>query len=213
MNNEILDITLRSLAISSSATVLALTWSIPASIRIAAMKSKWRDPIIGIFNTLIGFPTVLVGLLLYLLFSRAGPLGLLNMLYTPQAIVIGQAILITPLLISLMYEVFTKAIGDYWELAMSLGASKSQAYKLVMREVIGDIVVISLIGFARAIGELGVALLVGGNIKGITRVLTTAIALEVEKGEFEEAIILGAILLMTILIIVVTARVVKRRFQ
>jgi len=213
LNNEILDITLRSLAISSSATVLALTWSIPASIRIAAMKSKWRDPIIGIFNTLIGFPTVLVGLLLYLLFSRAGPLGLLNMLYTPQAIVIGQAILITPLLISLMYEVFTKAIGDYWELAMSLGASKSQAYKLVMREVIGDIVVISLIGFARAIGELGVALLVGGNIKGITRVLTTAIALEVEKGEFEEAIILGAILLMTILIIVVTARVVKRRFQ
>lgn len=213
MNNEILDITLRSLAISSSATILALTWSIPASIRIAAMKSKWRDPIIGIFNTLIGFPTVLVGLLLYLLFSRAGPLGLLNMLYTPQAIVIGQAILITPLLISLMYEVFTKAIGDYWELAMSLGASKSQAYKLVMREVIGDIVIISLIGFARAIGELGVALLVGGNIKGITRVLTTAIALEVEKGEFEEAIILGAILLMTILIIVVTARVIKRRFQ
>ncbi|RLF06916.1 MAG: ABC transporter substrate-binding protein [Thermoprotei archaeon] len=167
----------------------------------------------GVFNTLIGFPTVLAGLLLYLLFSHAGPLGALNLLYTPQIIIIGQAILITPLLISLTYETFVKALSDYWELAISLGASKIQAYKLVIREVLGDVVIASLIAFARAIGELGVALLVGGNIKGFTRVLTTAIALEVEKGEFDKAMILGLVLFATILVVVLTARIIRRRFQ
>jgi len=211
--SEALDITARSLFISSSATLLALLWSIPASIKIASLRSKWRDPIMGVFNTLIGFPTVLVGLLLYLLFSHAGPLGALNLLYTPQIIIIGQAILITPLSISLTYETFVKALSDYWELAISLGASRIQAYKLVIREVLGDIMIASLIAFARAIGELGVALLVGGNIKGFTRVLTTAIALEVEKGEFDKALILGLALFATILIVVLTARIIRRRFQ
>lgn len=212
-HEEILDITLRSFFVSSSATLIALLWSIPTSIKIASLRSRWRDPIMGFFNALIGFPAVLVGLLLYLLFSRTGPLGMLNLLYTPQIIIIGQAILITPLLISLMYEVFTKALSDYWELAISLGASRFQAYRLVIREVLGDIVVAALIAFARAIGELGVALLAGGNIKGFTRVLTTAIALEVEKGEFNEALMLGLILLAILLVIVLTARIIRGKFH
>lgn len=194
-----------------SATILALTWSIPFSIRIASMKHRVKGVIISVFNALLGLPTVLVGLLLYLIFSRSGPLGFLKLLYTPQIIIIGQAILITPLLVSLMYEVFSKALTEYWELALSLGASRSQAYKTIIREVSSDILTISLIGFSRAIGELGVALIVGGNIKGYTRVLTTAIALEVEKGEFSVAVVLGLLLFITVLSIILSIRFIKRR--
>jgi len=196
-----------------SATILALTWSIPLSIRMASMKHRVKSVIISVFNALLGLPTVLVGLLLYLIFSRSGPLGFLKLLYTPQIIVIGQAILITPLLVSLMYEVFTKALAEYWELALSLGASRGQAYKTVIREVSGDILTISLIGFSRAIGELGVALIVGGNIKGYTRVLTTAIALEVEKGEFNVAMILGLLLFIIVLSVILSIRFIKRGTQ
>lgn len=213
MYPEVYDVALRSFSISLFATILALTWSIPLSIKIASMKHKVRDVIIGTFNALIGFPTVLIGLLLYLIFSRSGPLGFLGLLYTPQIIIIGQAILITPLMISLMYEVFVKALSEYWELALSLGATKGQAYRLIVREVSGDVVVASLIGFTRAIGELGVALMVGGNIKGYTRVFTTAIALEVEKGEFGLAIILGALLFIIVLSIILSVRMIKRRIK
>jgi len=211
--NEVYEITLRSLYISSFATALALTWSIPISIKIATMKSDIRDAIISMFNALFALPTVLVGLLLYMLLSRSGPLGSLGLLYTPQAIIIGQAVLITPLLVSLMYEIFIKALSDYWELAMSLGATKGQAYMLIVREVLNDLLSSSLIGFGRAIGELGVALTIGGNIKGYTRVLTTAIALEVEKGEFEVAMILGGLLFVVILSIVLSVRVIRGRFK
>ena len=213
MNTEVYNIALRSFSISLSATLLSLTWSIPLSIKIAAMKHRVRDIIIGAFNALLGFPTVLVGLLLYLVFSCSGPLGFLGLLYTPQVIIIGQAILITPLLVSLMYEVFVKALNEYWELALSLGATKGQAYKLIVREVSGDVLVASLIGFSRAIGELGVALMVGGNIKGYTRVFTTAIALEVEKGEFDVAIVLGVLLFIVVLSIILSVRMVKGRIK
>ncbi|MDI9619387.1 MAG: ABC transporter permease [Candidatus Nezhaarchaeota archaeon] len=213
MCGEILDVVARSLLISSSATLLAAAWSIPASVKLASSRSRWRDPVVGVFNALVGFPAVLVGLLVYLAFSRSGPLGWLNLLYTPQAIIIGQAALITPLFISLSYELFARAIDNYWELAVSLGASKLQAYGLVVKEVLGEVLVVVLVAFARAIGELGVALLVGGNIKGTTRVLTTAIALEVEKGEFDKALTLGLLLLLAIVVVAMSSRLIKRRLS
>jgi len=210
--NEVLEITLRSLIISSSATFLASTWSIPLSLKLSSSQSRISNLLVSVLNAMIGLPTVIVGLFLYMLLSRSGPLGFLSLLYKPQAIMIGQAILITPLIVSLAYEVFHKARQDYWELAISLGADTKQAYYAMFREVLPDVITVLLISFSRALGELGVALMVGGNIRGYTRVFTTTIALEIAKGNFETALTLGFILLVIISSITAVVRIlgVKR---
>ncbi|MCS7386299.1 MAG: ABC transporter permease [archaeon GB-1867-005] len=210
---EVIEITLRSLIISLNATLIALTWSMIIAYLIAGSQSKLAHGAISISNALVGLPTVLVGLVFYMLFSRTGPLGIINLLYTPQGIMLGEAVLITPLLISLLYEVFHEHRLRFWELAISLGASSKQAALLVIRESLPQLITSSLIGFARAIGELGVALLIGGNIRGYTRVLTTSIALEVTKGEFEKALSLGLILLTIVLSIVIIVRALRAYLQ
>ena len=213
IDHEVIEITLRSITVSGSATLLALTWCIPIAYILAGSTSRISKAIISILNALVGLPTVTVGLLLYMIFSRSGPLGFLNMLYTPIIISIGQAILITPLLISLLYEIYTSGRSKYWELALTLGATRVQASTLVIVESLPQTITAILIGFGRAIGELGVALMVGGNIRGYTRVLTTSIALEVEKGEFEKALILGAILLAVVLMIVISVRIIRVKVE
>ena len=207
-NAEIIEIALRSLIISSTATIMAFLWSIPMSIKLSNSHSKVTNIIVSIFNAMIGLPTVLVGLFLYMILSRSGPLGFLSFLYRPEAIIVGEAILVTPLIVSLAYEIFYKAREDYWEVAYTLGADEKQAYTTMIREVTPNIIVIFLIAFSRALGELGVALMVGGNIKGYTRVFTTTIALEVAKGNFETALALGMILLTIISTISAIVRVV-----
>jgi len=167
--------------------------------------------IVSIFNALIGLPTVIVGLFLYMLLSRTGPLGFLQILYTPIAIILGEAILITPLIVSLAYEVFYKARVEYWEVALTLGADTYQAYRTMLRETLSDVIIIFLIAFSRALGELGVALIVGGNIRGFTRVFTTTIALEIAKGNFEFALTLGLILLIIISTITAIIRILGVR--
>lgn len=210
MYSEIIEISFRSLLISSAATLMALSWSLPISYIISSRQSKLGKMVVNISNALVSVPTVIVGLFLYMLFSRKGPLSMVGLLYTPQSIALGESLLITPLLISLFHDIFTEYRSKYWELAISLGATFSQAAVLVVREAMPRLVTASLIGFGRAIGELGVALMVGGNIKGYTRVLTTSIALEVSKGEFEEALMLGIILLGIVFTIVVTVRLMNR---
>ena len=155
-------------------------------------------------------PTVLVGLLFYFLFSSQGPLGFLHLLYTPQAIIVGESVLITPLLVSTGYRVLRGAVETYGELALSLGATEGQALGLVVRESLPGLLGSLVMGFSRAIGELGVALLVGGNIRGYTRVLTTAIALEVSKGSFEKAVALGCVLVAIALGVAVAVRLASR---
>lgn len=192
--SEILDITLRSLYVSGSATFLSASWSIPAAYFLSLRR---RVGIIeAVIESLIGIPTVLLGLLLFLLLSNSGLLGFLKLLYTPQAIIVGQAILITPLMMSTCYRALRSVAASYLELALSLGASKSQAMILILRESAPGVAASAIMGFSRAVGELGIAMMVGGNIKGFTRVMTTAIALDVTRGEFESAIILGLILLV-----------------
>ncbi len=212
-NNEIIEIIARSIIISGTATLIALLWSIPLSFYLSNTSSKIVSVVIGFFNALVGVPTVVVGLFLYILLSRSGPLGPLGLLYTPQAIVLGEAILITPLLVSLLYETFYGMREKYWELALTLGASEQQALMLFFTQALPEILVVSLLGFSRAIGELGVALLVGGNIKGYTRVMTTAISLEVVKGEFEKALLLGGFLIVTVLTISISVRLLKKRLE
>lgn len=204
---EIVDIAVRSLLISCTATVLAMLWSLPISLLLIYRAGEFRRVLISISNALIGFPTVLVGLLLFLSLSRTGILGFLNLLFTPLAIIIGQSILITPIAISLSVEVLEDAKKKIWELAITLGANVRQAWATMMREISSKLIAVGIISFGRAVGELGVALMLGGNIRGFTRVFTTAIALEIQKGEFELALALGIILLTITILIVMAVRI------
>jgi len=208
---EIAEITLRSLAVSGTATLLAATWSIPIAYRMS--KSQRLSAIfMPVMEAIIGMPTVLVGLAMYMLLCSRGPLGALRLLYTPYAIIFGQAFLITPLLIATSFRALFHANKRYGELALTLGASERQAMRLVLTESVPGLIASIIMSFSRALGELGVALMIGGNIRGYTRVITTAIALEVSRGEFELALTLG-FLLITILIITSLSLRILRRLQ
>ncbi len=205
---DLLHITIRSLTISGFATLLAATWSIPLAY-FAAVRPRVRV-LAEAAEGLVGVPTVLIGLIVYMLFSRRGPLGFLGLLYTPTAIVIGEAVLVTPLLVAVGYRVLRDAVQRYGELALSLGASEREAMKLSLVEAAPGLVAALVMGFSRAVGELGVALLVGGNIKGYTRTLTTAIALKVSMGEYEAAVRLGLVLVAVMVSVALLLRAVRR---
>ncbi len=200
--DEIIDIALRSIYISGTATLIAAMWSIPISYAMAVRKA--RSFIEAVVEALVGMPTVLLGLLLYYLFTSTGPLGFLHLLYTPTAMIIGEAILITPILISTSYRSSRIYSRQLLELASSLGATKMQTAAMILRETWAEVVASTIMGFSRAIGELGIAIMIGGNIAGYTRVMTTAIALDVSRGEFERGVALGLVLL-TIMILIAIA--------
>ncbi len=211
LDYTVIDITLRSIYISGLAAILASIWSIPLGILLSISRTRYSKLLVSIFNMMIGLPTVLIGLLLYLILSRSGPLGFLNLLYTPTAIIVGQAILITPLIISLVYEVVAGESIELIEMLKTYGADKWKIIETLIEEARDRIIGTSVIGFERALGELGIALMLGGNIKGLTRVFTTSIALEVQKGEFELAIQLGFILLVIDLLLIILIRLIGWR--
>lgn len=192
---ELLMIVLRSISISGLAVLLASMWSIPLALRLTLTDSKLGRVVEDLVNALTSIPTVVLGLLLYMLLSRSGPLGSLGLLYTPYAIAVGQAMLVTPLITSIASTGLMRVKDEVWELLTSLGASRGQASRALLREGLRQVLSSILLGFNRALGELGVALTVGGNVRGLTRVMTTAIALEVSRGEYELAVSLGLILL------------------
>lgn len=209
MPGEALEIAARSLAVSGTATLLSSTWSIMLAYLLARSPRASRL-LVPLLEALVGIPTVLVGLLLYLLLSSQGPLGMLRLLYTPRAIMVGQAILITPLIASVAYRVLIYSWSVYGELALSLGATEGQAARLVLSESLPGLMTAVVMGFSRALGELGVALMVGGNIRGYTRVITTAIALEVSRGEFGLAVSLGLMLVAILVLVSLTLRLLGR---
>ncbi|MCL7384867.1 MAG: ABC transporter permease [Thaumarchaeota archaeon] len=210
MWQEVAEVVMRSLFISGTATVLATSWSIPIAMIITAKESEFRRALLDVANALVAIPTVIIGLVLYLLFSRSGPLGFFGILYTPIAIAIGQAVLITPLIISLSASVLRETRSGIWEMAVSIGATERQALVTMVAESFPKLLTTILLGFNRAIGELGVALMLGGNIKGFTRVMTTVIALEVSKGEFEFALTLAGILLLVTFAVTAIVRKVSK---
>ena len=187
----------------------SLIFSIPLSMLIALKDFRGKTVIKTVLNTLIGLPTVVLGLLLFLILSRGGPLGFLGLLYTPAAIIIGQAILITPILTSIGVSAIEDVDPEIMNLAKTLGASESQAQIAVLKEAVNGLVLSGIASFNRAIAELGVVLLVGGNIAGGTDVLTTAISRYTQRGEIDLAIALGIILMIIIFginLIIVTAK-------
>lgn len=208
---EVAEIVARSLLVSGSATLLASSWSLPAGVWLAVGGGRARSLLLSALNAMVGVPTVVVGLILYLILSRQGPFGLLHLLYTPTAIILGQAVLVTPLVASLTASTLRELGGEVWETALTLGATPSQARATLLSEGLPALLTVVLIGFNRALGELGVALILGGNIRGLTRVMTTAIALEVGKGEFELALTLGGLLLAVSFAVTALVRRVGRR--
>ena len=198
---EIYGIVYRSLFFSGTAIILAILWGTPFAMLIAMKEFRGKTVIKTILNTLIGLPTVVLGLILFLIFSRGGPLGFLGLLYTPAAIIIGQAILVTPMLVSIGVSAIESVEPDIMSLANTLGASESQAQIAVLKEAINGVILSDIASFNRAIGELGVVLLVGGNIAGggnRTDVLTTAISRATQINEIGLAIALGILLILIV---------------
>jgi len=203
-NAEVYGITALSLYVSVSGTSLSCLWSIPISIGLALRTFPGKRISKGFFNAMIGVPTVTLGLFLYLVLSRSGPVGYFQLLYTPTAIIIGQSILVTPIIVSFCTSALESIDPDLRSLARTLGASNKQMYQVVIREASWGIVLALIASFNRAFAELGVALMLGGNISNVTRVLTTAIALSTDMGDIPLSIALAIILL----VIVVTLSIV-----
>lgn len=187
---------IRSIYISSIAALLAFTLGLVISFLINSMSRHLSNIILGVFDALVGVPTTAVALAVYMLIYPAGPLGFLGLLYTPAAIVIGQMLVTLPLATTYLYRLLASVVSDIRELVLSLSAPSTKIYILVLREISPALVSIYLIVFSRAVGELGVALILGGAIEGVTNVMTTAIAQQVAIGNYGYAITLGGILVL-----------------
>jgi tungstate transport system permease protein len=196
---EVFSIVTRSIYISGLATLLACIWGIPISVLIGLYSFPGKKLLRSIFNALLGIPTVALGLILYLLWSRSGAFGFLHLLYSPLGIAIGQSILITPILVSFASSALGSTDIKIKDLAKTLGASNFQISFAVIREAFWEILLSITASFNRAFAELGVAMMIGGNIRYGTRMLTTSIALETARGDIPFSIALGIILMVIVL--------------
>jgi tungstate transport system permease protein len=211
LDPEVIQIAGRSLGIAGTSCLLASLICLPLASLIHFHQFRGKRALISTIQTLFAMPTVLVGLFVLVLFSRAGPLGLFRILFTPTAMVIGQILLISPLLLGFTISALSGVSKEIVDTATSLGASGFQTVWLVLREARYAVLAAVIMGFARAISEVGCALMVGGNIRGATRVITTAIALEASKGDIALAIALGMILLFLALIINIALNRLQQR--
>lgn len=195
------EIALRSLAVTLSAVAIGCAAGLPLGAWLAVRRFRGRRAVIAGLNALIGLPPVVVGLTLYLLLSRSGPLGVLGLLYTPTAMVAAQVVIVTPLVASIAHQAMRELWAQYRDLLISLNASRAQRVATLLWDGRRTLLTAALAGFGRAIGEVGAVMVVGGNIDGATRVLTTAIALETGRGDFALAIALGIVLVALSLLV------------
>ncbi|MGB5870703.1 MAG: ABC transporter permease [Albidovulum sp.] len=195
LDADLVEITARSLQVSLGATVIAAVIGLPFGAWLAVNRFRMRRIVIALLNALMGLPPVVVGLVVYVLFSRAGPLGVFGLLFTPTVMVIAQVIIITPIIASIAHQAIRELWADYHDLLISLNATRAQRIKALLWDGRRALLTAALAGFGRAIGEVGAIMIVGGNIDHATRVLTTAIALETGKGDFALALALGFVLI------------------
>jgi tungstate transport system permease protein len=198
-----------SLWVSGAALMLATVIAVPLAALLALQRFPGRDAVINTLHTCMGLPPVVVGLFLYLLLSRQGLLGFLSLLYTPSAMVLAQTILAWPIVASLAHAAIVNIDPVIRQAAVTLGATPRQQAVTIIKEARYGIISAIMAGFGRANAEVGAVLIVGGNIAGYTRVMTTTIALETDKGNFELGIVLGIILLALALL----ANLALRRLQ
>ena len=210
INPELLSIILLSLQVSGSALIIATVLGLPLGAALAWRRVPLRGLVISLINTGMGLPPVVAGLFLYLFLSRSGPLGSLGLLYTPAAMVVVQAILACPIVASLSLAAIVRVDPVIRQAAITLGATPLQEVLTVIREARYGIMAGVMAGLGRVMAEVGAVIIVGGNIAGYTRVMTTTIALETDKGDFELAIALGIILLLISLGINLALRFLQR---
>jgi tungstate transport system permease protein len=198
---RLVDIVMLSLSVSLVATALAACIGLPLGAAVAVARFPGRGLVIAVLNALMGLPPVVVGLLVYLLLSRAGPLGRFGLLFTPKAMVIAQTILIVPILAALSRQIVEDAWSEYREQLTSLGAGTLESAMTLLWDTRYSLATVLLAGFGRAIAEVGAVMIVGGNIDGVTRVMTTTIALETSKGDLPLALGLGLVLIALVLLL------------
>jgi tungstate transport system permease protein len=208
-NGELLSIVWLSLTVSGIAVVIASLLALPFGAWLALIRFPGRQSLIAVLNGMMGLPPVVVGLLVYLALSRAGPLGALGLLFTPSAMVVAQTLLIFPIIAALTRQVIEDAWGEYREQLTSLNASRSQSMKALLWDMRSTLLTAVLAGFGRAIAEVGAVMIVGGNIDGVTRVMTTAISLETSKGDLALALALGIVLIAIVVLVNAIAQIVK----
>ncbi|MCK5415281.1 MAG: ABC transporter permease [Thermoplasmata archaeon] len=195
MTSDLWHVTMMTIAVSGTATLIAAGIGIPLGTRLALREFLGKRAIKVITYMMYGFPPVLAGLLIYLLLSNEGPLGSAELLFTPWAMIIAQVLLVTPIITGLTLSAISEVGPDVKDTAQTLGADDKQVSRTVISEAKVGVVSAVMVGFGRAIAEVGAVIIVGGNIKWHTRVLTTSIVLETRQANFEYALVLGAILL------------------
>ena len=193
---DLIEIVGLSLRVSLTATALACLIGLPVGALVAVARFRGRSAVLILMNALMGLPPVVVGLLVYLHLSRSGPLGFLGLLYTPTAMIIAQTILIAPIVAALSRQVLEDLYAEYAEQFRSLSLTRWQVIQALLWDARYSLLTVGLAGFGRAVAEVGAVIIVGGNIDHLTRVMTTAIALETSKGDLGLALALGIILLV-----------------
>jgi tungstate transport system permease protein len=198
-----------SLAVSLSATILAACIGLPIGAAIAVGRFPGRRGLTVALNAMMGLPPVVVGLVVYLLLSRSGPLGEFGLLFTPTAMVIAQTILIAPIVAALSRQVVADAWSEYREQLTSLGAGTGSAALTLLWDTRFSLATVFLAGLGRAVAEVGAVMIVGGNIDGVTRVMTTTIALETSKGDLPLALALGLVLIAIVVVLNAAVQLVR----
>jgi tungstate transport system permease protein len=192
----VLEIIGLSLQVTLTAVLLACLIGLPLGAVVGAFRFPGRIVLVVLMNTLMGLPPVVVGLVVYLMLSAAGPLGVLGLLYTPTAMIIAQTILVTPIIAALTRQVVEDLHIEYADHFATLGVGPLDRVLALLWDARYSLLTVALAGFGRAVAEVGAVLIVGGNINHVTRVMTTTIALETSKGNLELALALGLILLL-----------------
>ncbi len=200
-NRDLMEIVALSLQVSLAAVLIACLIGLPLGAVLAVFRFPGRGALTVLVNALMGLPPVVVGLFVYMMLSNSGPLGVLQLLYTPSAMILAQAILVAPIIIALSRQVIDDMQIEYDEQLRSMGMSRTAIAGTLLVDARYSLITVALAGFGRAIAEVGAVLIVGGNINHVTRVMTTTIALETSKGNIALALGLGIVLILVALIV------------
>ena len=209
--SDILPVIALSLRVSLTAAFIASLFGLTLGVITALNEFKFKKPLMRVINTLMSLPPVLIGLLVYMLITRKGPLGSYGLLFTPTAMIISQCILVFPIIFGLTVSSVSEAAKDIQLTCITLGAGRRDTLLTILSECRMQLLSVVTAGFGRAISEVGAVMMVGGNIRGKTRVMTTYIALETGKGNFEEAVFIGIVLLCISFFINITLYRIQRR--
>lgn len=209
--NDILPVIMMSLKVSLTSALIASVLGLTLGIITALNEFKFKKLLMRVTNTLMSLPPVLIGLIVYMLISRKGPLGSYSLLFTPTAMIISQTLLVLPIIFGLTVSSISETAKDIELTCITLGAGKKDTLITIISECRMQLLSVITAGFGRAISEVGAVMMVGGNIKGMTRVMTTYIALETGKGNFEEAVFIGVVLLFISFLVNSTLYRIQRR--